>query len=85
VRVSHVVHVVSRCVRPRVRERNVAPRATWVHVAETSSYIIGKGIILFTMFYCTMNWWRYRREREEAEEAEAAEAAEDAQKKKDKK
>jgi len=56
-----------------------------VHVAETSSYIIGKGIILFTMFYCTMNWWRYRREREEAEEAEAAEAAEDAQKKKDKK
>ena len=29
----------------------------------TSSYIIGKGIILFTMFYCSMNWIYYRRMR----------------------
>lgn len=27
------------------------------------SYIIGKGIILFIMFYTTLNWMFYRRER----------------------
>jgi len=32
-----------------------------------SSYFIGQGIILFTMFYCTTNWWFYRRVREDIE------------------
>jgi len=32
-----------------------------------SSYFIGQGIILFTMFYCTTNWWYYRRVREDIE------------------
>lgn len=34
------------------------------------SYIIGKGIILFTMFYCSLNWALYRRTREEFENKE---------------
>ena len=33
----------------------------------TTSYFIGKGIILFTMFYCTMNWWYYKRMQEDDE------------------
>ena len=27
---------------------------------EESSYYVGKSIILFTMFYCTLNWSFYR-------------------------
>lgn len=27
---------------------------------EYGSYIVGKGIILFVMFYSSMNWWHYR-------------------------
>lgn len=32
-----------------------------------SSYYLSKGIILFTMFYCTMNWWHYRSIRKDIE------------------
>ena len=42
------------------------PRASGIDW-EFSSYIIGKGIILFTLYYCTTNWWYYRRSREDAE------------------
>lgn len=31
------------------------------------SEIAGKGIGLFVLFYCTMNWWYYRRTREDLE------------------
>ena len=30
-------------------------------------YIIAKGIILFTLFYATMNWWHYRSLRKDSE------------------
>lgn len=33
----------------------------------TSTYFIGKGIILFTMFYCSMNWAYYRGMRKDLE------------------
>lgn len=33
-----------------------------------SSYYVSKGIILFTLFYCSMNWWHYRSLREELED-----------------
>ena len=42
------------------------PRASGIDW-EFSSYIIGKGIILFTLYYCTTNWWYYRRYREDME------------------
>jgi hypothetical protein len=32
-----------------------------------SSYFVGKSIILFTMFYCTLNWAHYRSLRKEIE------------------
>ena len=44
----------------------VVPRASGIDW-EFSSYIIGKGIILFTLYYCTTNWWYYRRYREDME------------------
>lgn len=31
------------------------------------SYLIGKGIILFTLFYCSLNWAMYRRTRKDFE------------------
>lgn len=32
-----------------------------------SSYLIGKGIILFTLFYTTMNWWHYKKQYDDQE------------------
>lgn len=34
---------------------------------EVTSYYVGKSIILFTMFYCTLNWWHYKALRENVE------------------
>lgn len=45
----------------------VRPLKSWQHDAQMASYFVGKGIVLFTMFYCTMNWWHYRRLREDEE------------------
>jgi len=44
-------------VRPRV----IVPKVTLAEaqLVETS-YLVGKGITLFTMFYCTLNWLFYR-------------------------
>jgi hypothetical protein len=35
---------------------------------DTVSYFIGKSIILFTLFYCTLNWSYYRRLRKDHED-----------------
>ena len=37
------------------------------HDIETISYFVGKGITLFTMFYCTLNWLHYRSQRKQQE------------------
>lgn len=34
------------------------------------AYLIGKSIIIFTMFYCTLNWAMYRSLREKQEKAD---------------
>lgn len=39
----------------------------------TGAYFVGKGIILFTMFYCSMNWVYYRGLRIDAEKMEGNE------------
>ena len=36
-------------------------------LATDGVYYVAKGVILFTMFYTTMNWWYFRRMREEYE------------------
>jgi hypothetical protein len=47
-------------------KRNIQTHAIPTDI-ETYSYYIGKGIILFTMFYCTLNWAHYKKLREEDE------------------
>lgn len=37
---------------------------------ETMTYYVGKSIILFTMFYCGMNWLYYKKLNEEIERDE---------------
>lgn len=34
---------------------------------ETAVYLTGKSITLFTMFYCSLNWWHYRSQRKQQE------------------
>lgn len=46
----------------------VVPRSIIWTDPVTTSYFIGKGVILFTMFYCSMNWWYYKRTREDMED-----------------
>jgi hypothetical protein len=33
-----------------------------------NTYIITKGVLLFTFFYCSMNWWFYRQMRKDNED-----------------
>lgn len=49
--------------RPRPHLRPPFSMPEWANGLET----VGHGIVYFTMFYCSMNWWYYRRTREEAE------------------
>lgn len=46
----------------------VKPCKASIQDIQTVTYFVGKGIILFTMFYCTLNWWFYKTEREREEE-----------------
>lgn len=51
---------VTHVVRPTVRKISA-------HDLVQTSHYVGEGIILFTMFYCSMNWWYYKRTREDLE------------------
>lgn len=64
--------------RAPIRAPAPAPRASpAAEFLVNQSAIIGQGIVYFTLFYTTANWWYYRRTREDAEAARAkAEAAE---------
>lgn len=50
--------------RPIVLKINSITKALPIDL-EFSSYIIGKGIIVFTLTYCTLNWYLYKRTRED--------------------
>ena len=56
--------------RPRSYNPVVRRNATPPIDITTTSYFIGKGIILFTMFYTSMNWMYYRGIRKEIERDE---------------
>jgi hypothetical protein len=58
------IHTVR--VRPAV-SKVIVPKYSLHDVVQTS-YYVGKGITLFTMFYCTLNWWHYKRLREDHED-----------------
>jgi hypothetical protein len=48
----------------------VRTHVSLIESLDTTTYFIGKGIILFTMFYCTLNWAHYKRLREDVERRE---------------
>lgn len=57
-------------VRPLVKYRERV-KTNISHVSfdwENTCFYVGKGIVLFTMFYCSMNWLLYKRIREKIEE-----------------
>lgn len=51
-------------VKPRSVIVKYSPEETLIY----SSYLIGKGIILFTLFYTTMNWWAYKKQYDDLED-----------------
>lgn len=67
------------CRRPFIQNRPVLYRAkpsrtirpiqsSLLSDVNTVSYFAGKSIILFTMFYCTLNWAHYRQIRKDLED-----------------
>ena len=52
--------------RPVIRRILPAPPKASVDPVEVS-YFVGKSIILFTMFYCGLNWAHYREIRKQLE------------------
>lgn len=54
-----VVKPVPIVSRRHVRQVNHRPKFI-ISDIEFTTYIVGKGIILFTMFYCGLNWLHYR-------------------------
>lgn len=44
---------------PILRSKTIV-KSDILDTINTTSYIVGKGIILFTMFYCTINWYHYK-------------------------
>jgi cbb3-type cytochrome oxidase subunit 3 len=69
-RVANRVRLAPFAGKPR-RVTFGRPRAVGLdwNTLNTEAYFIGKGVILFTMFYCGLNWAMYRnaRKREENE------------------
>lgn len=55
---------------PPVRNVNIKPCRVSPDILDTvntSVYFIGKSVVLFTIFYCSMNWVYYRRMRKDME------------------
>ncbi len=48
-----------------IKQCNVSP--DMLDTLNTSVYFVGKGIFLFTIFYCSMNWVYYRGMRKDLE------------------
>lgn len=73
------IYKMNQCIRQDTRQynkqynkhdinnRTIKTQASLVETLEYSSYIIGKGIIVFTMFYCSLNWLHYKNLREQNE------------------
>lgn len=55
-----------RCPCPSTH--NIRPVKSIVSDIDNVSYYVGQSIILFTMFYCGLNWAHYRDQRKKLEE-----------------
>ena len=61
------VHSVRRTYKIARRAHVIRKSSPVEEALVNSSYYVGKGIVLFTMFYCSMNWWLYRSVRKDWE------------------
>lgn len=62
-------NVVSRkniLIKPTFNKRIVKTRISSDVIINTS-YLVGKSIILYTMFYCSLNWYHYYNLRKDLE------------------
>ena len=53
-------------VRDKRPKRIVTPKSLGIDM----TYYVGKSIVLFTIFYCSMNWFYYRNTRKDIEKYE---------------
>lgn len=53
-------------IRDKRLQNKIIPRSIGID----TSYYVGKSIILFTLFYCSMNWFYYRNTRQDFENYE---------------
>lgn len=61
---------LQRTIVPSVPRKSIVSRYGSYGIENVlldASYLVGKGIILFTMFYCSLNWLHYKRMREDQE------------------
>lgn len=49
------------------KDRTVIAKNALVDALVDASALVGHGIIYFTLFYCTLNWYTYRRIRKDIE------------------
>lgn len=53
----------------RHREGRQLPRSSMNDFVLTSLHNAGESVVLFTMFYCSMNWWYYKRLNDDIEKS----------------
>lgn len=55
--------------KPKLSRAPLRPiKASFLSDLNTVTYFAGKSVILFTMFYCTLNWAHYRQLRKDQED-----------------
>ncbi len=59
------VRILPNNLKPTLKPNHVSP--DMLDTLNTSVYFVGKGIFLFTIFYCSMNWVYYRGMRKDLE------------------
>lgn len=53
-------------VRDKRLQNSVTRKSTGINIVD-ASYYVGKSIMLFTLFYCSMNWYHFKTTREDIE------------------
>jgi hypothetical protein len=68
---KHTARPVIYLTTDRIKARNICCNISTkelLDIVEYNSYILTKGVLLFTFFYCSLNWLHYRDMRKRDEE-----------------
>lgn len=60
-------YIVQHTYRDRIKYQLPLSSLNDFASVESITYFMGKSITLFTMFYCSLNWWYYKSIRKEHE------------------